>query len=192
MTNNSHIARKVQFHQVIKNFDYDQIVDWAIELIQSGHETINTLILASFSKPVSSEEIIPYLQKVIAELNLEEKQGEKAIFELIHCYMHEIIVDINIRSNLTHLYDFSFEYDDDGNPKYDLLEFSLLYYTWNDLDETGFDYYFYELTLDTIEPFIKNKAQQWIDNHPLEKTFQHSANYNSLNQVIEIKQFKNS
>lgn len=149
----------LQWHNGIENFDYNPVIDWAIELIRNGIETDNVLILASFSKPVDRTEIKPYITRALKELNLTEKYGEYSIIANAHYYLEQILNDCEIRKNLTKLYEICLNADMDSR----LMPFYLLYHGWDELEQIGGNYYFEGADLNNIEKVIKEQAQIWID-----------------------------
>jgi hypothetical protein len=158
------ISKLVPYHHGIEHFNSDLTVDWAIDLIESGIETDNVLMLASFSKPVDSVEIRPYVSAVLADLDLEEKEGGEAIFALIEHYLSRIIIGDSIRGYLTLLYDLFLEKDGfNNNDNFGLMPFYLLYHGWSELEDVGVNYYFEGANLDNIEDVTKGQAQIWID-----------------------------
>lgn len=159
-----HRFRLVPYHKGIEHFNYDLTVDWAIDLIERGIETDNVLMLASFSKPVDSVEIRPYVSAVLADLDMGEREGDEAFLELIHYYLKHILNDNSIRGYLTKLDDLYFEKDCFNNDdKYGLASFYLLYHGWEELEDVGTNYYFEGADLNNIEDIIKEQARIWID-----------------------------
>ncbi len=152
-------GKLIQCHSSIESFNYDLAVDWAIELIRQGKETENILMLASFSKPVDSNEIRNYVSAVLDDLKLEEKQGEAAIIGKIHFDLVEILNGISIRINLESLFKLCPAYEQ----KYGLTAFYFLYLAWHNLDAIGMSFYYEGATLENIEGILKKEAQNWID-----------------------------
>ena len=72
MINRQNISSLIRFHNGIEQFNYDLTVDWAIDLLKSGIETDNIFMLASFSKPVNSDEVKPYLSAVLNDLKIDK------------------------------------------------------------------------------------------------------------------------
>ena len=56
MTTHEKYTELLPWHRGVEHFDYGPVIDWAIELIRNGQETENVLILASFSKPIDSND----------------------------------------------------------------------------------------------------------------------------------------
>lgn len=155
----------IQCHLSIDYFDYDFAVDWAIDLIRQGKETENILMLASFSKPVDSNEIRSYVSAVLDDLKLEEKHGEAAITSKIYFELAEILNGISIRKNLESLYKLCLAYDHN----YGLSPFYFLYYAWLELVEIRVNFYYEGANLENIEALLKKEASDWIDKFSNEK-----------------------
>lgn len=49
----SDLTSKMLAYQYLKDFNIDQVIDWAIEMLQKGYETPSLLILAGISKPTN-------------------------------------------------------------------------------------------------------------------------------------------
>ena len=161
MKNPINISTLIQSHKGVANFDYDLTVDWAIELLRSGIETENIYMLASFSKPVDSREIKPYVSAVLKDLNLVENEGNDAVISKIKYHLVEIIHDHAIRSNLKEIYNICIQ---NGYPD-DLMKFYLLYNAWDELDSMDVNFYYDGATKSNIEEIIKDKARNWLDEN---------------------------
>ncbi len=157
----------LQWHQAIESFNYDLVVDWALSCLEQGVETENILILASFSKPVDSYEIKPYVSAAISDLDLEEKYGEYSIVANVHYHLAFILDDIEPRRNLGRVYELCLEADS----KFGLGIFYSLYHGWSSLEEDGYNYYYEGATLENINELLKKEAKEWIDEyiHGIEK-----------------------
>jgi len=165
MLNLEKYTETLRCHHGIEYFDYNPVIDWAIELIKNGIESENVLILASFSKPVDREEIKPYVTAALKELNLTEKYTAYSVDASVHYYIEQILNDCEIRKNLCLLHTLYIE----SNNKDSLNAFYLLYECWGDLEQTGENYYFEGVDLDNIEEALKTEAQIWMDNYLSEK-----------------------
>jgi len=49
----SPLTYKVVAYQSVSDYDMDECVDWAIEMIELGYDTENLIILAGLTKPVN-------------------------------------------------------------------------------------------------------------------------------------------
>lgn len=159
------IIRLIQSHKEFEHFDYSKAVDWAIDLIRQGKETNNVLMLASFSKPIDRFEIGPYVSNVLKDFGLEELDHKSAVIATTHFHLNEILNDREIRMNLRSLYQLCVDNDHDSG----LINFYLIYHSWDELEEIGVNYYFEGADLDNIEEVLKNEAKKWIDKNVLGK-----------------------
>ena len=161
MTDEQHILRLIQSHKELEHFDYSKAVDWAIDLIRQGKETDNVLMLASFSEPIDRFEIRPYVTNVLNDFRLEELDYKSAVIAKTHYNLNEILNDRQIRKNLQSLYQLCV----DNNYESGLMNFYLIYYGWDELEEIGVNYYFEGADLDNIEEILKKEARKWIDKY---------------------------
>lgn len=180
--NHDSYTNHLQWHRAIPAFDYDDVIDWAMGQMEKGVESENIMILASFSKPVSSYDIQPYVYEALQELGLEEKYADYSVKANVQYHLEQILHDYNIRKNLSAVYNlFSFDQDE-----YNLYPFYLLYHAWNQLDEIHENYYVEHATLDNIESILKYESQIWLDAH-----IHGSKNYQSSILGSHTQQIKN-
>ena len=155
------LTMKIRCHRAVGPFDYDITVDWAIDLIKSGKESDNILMLASFTKPVDSQEIKPYVSAVLTDLYLKELTENEDPIEYFQFYMLEIIAERNIKANVDELFDFCLQYDH----SFGLTKFYLLHFAWEDLVYSYENHYYDGATLDNIEQLAQEEAQKWINEY---------------------------
>ena len=149
------------WHKGVDHFDYGPVIDWAIELIRNGQETENVLILASFSKPIDSDEIRPYVTGALKELGLKEKYEAYSSVAQVHYALEQILADVNVRKHLTDLYQLSLE----SNFEPGLNPFYLLYHAWSSLELDGINYYYEDVTLENIKEALNQEAEWWVDKY---------------------------
>lgn len=154
-------TRLMQWHSAIELFDYNLAVDWAIELIRKRKETENILILASFSKPVDSDEIKLYVSGALNDLNLEEKYGTYSLRANAHYYVELILDKIELRLNLRKLYKMYIN----SRREAELVIFFLLHHAWLNLEADEWNPYYKGATLENIETVIMKEARNWIDKY---------------------------
>ena len=147
------------WHKGVDHFDYGPVIDWAIELIRNGQETENVLILASFSKPIDSDEIRPYVSGALKELGLKEKYEAYSSVAQVHYALEQILADVEVRKHLTDLYQLSLE----SNFEPGLNPFYLLYHAWSSLELDGINYYYEGVTLENIKEVLNQEAEWWVD-----------------------------
>lgn len=148
----------VRCHRFWKNFDYQLAIDWAIELIRSGTETENVLILAACSASDSHYENSACVSAALRDLNLTEYDEETAMRVRIQSHVSQILNDNDIRGHLHALYRIAMETQlrDDLRPLY------FLYHAWDELDEMGTDHY-YGTRKETVLADVKKEANIWMD-----------------------------
>ena len=155
----SDLTYKVVANTVDPSFNSDECVDWAIEMLELGHETESLLILAGLSKPTNHFEMTDYLRRALKELGLEEKTGDEGIFSHSKYYIHKIANGENVKQNLKNIRLFceTKEYEKS------IFNFYLLYWAWDDLNY-GNEYqsYWPEADKNNIESITIEMAKKWI------------------------------
>lgn len=151
----------VQAHKCDGHFNYNLVVDWAIEQLEQGMETPNMLMLASFGSPFEIREISPYIAAALKDLGLQEIDGDDAVNAIIRYYATEILLNHSLRSNLQHLHKLALEYDQE----FGLVPFYCLYYAWNDLEQEGYNFYYDGATLENIESILQKEASDWLKSN---------------------------
>lgn len=159
--NHKQYTKHLQWHRAIPDFDYDQVIDWAMDLLSKGIESEHILILASFSKPVMKSDIQPYVYGALQELGLEEKYANYSVKANVQYHLEQILQGNNVRKNLSAIYNL-FSFDED---ELNLYSFYLLYHAWDQLEEINENYYIEDATLDNIESILKEESQIWLDTH---------------------------
>lgn len=151
----------IQSHRGTTNFNYDLVVDWAIELLENNIETESILILASFSKPVDSREITNYLDSALEELNLPILTGEEALNGQVRYRLTQVLNDNKVRDQLTYLYNLTLESD----YKSELMPFYLVYHGWWEFEDLGANYYSKGQTVEQLQNELKEEALKWLNEH---------------------------
>ncbi|WP_316787706.1 hypothetical protein [Pedobacter frigoris] len=146
-------------YRELQDFNSDQIVDWAIEMLALGHETPSILILAGISKPTNFFETEKYLLDALRELGMLIPERHEAILGYCKYFIEQISKAISVRYNLNKLYKIAQTTLDDNV----VFDFYLFYWAWSDLDygETYQDYV-PEATKYNIETLLINKAKEWL------------------------------
>lgn len=192
MTDTKDTYELIRYHNGIKGFNYDLVVDWAIHLMNEGNETDNVLMLASFSKPVSSIEIKPYLSAVLKDMGIEEREGVEAIRVYIHFYLRKILKDESVKDNLNHLYQLFIDEEFISTKSKDLglKPFYLLYHAWSCLEEIGENFYYEGVHLGNIKAVTKKEAKRWIDKYILGIAESKEEIYSTSQLLVKNKEKK--
>lgn len=158
----SDLTYKIVAFSEIPNFNTDESVDWAIDMIKSGHETEHILILAGLTKPTNYFETIKYLKSALHECNLPEKTGEEGIVSYAFYYIKQIANCVDVKENLAKICQYCINTD---YPK-SIFDFYLLYWAWGDYDwGNAIQSYWPDATKDTIEKIVIDQARTWIHNN---------------------------
>lgn len=166
MDAHKYVKSLIPYHLAIEDFKYDAVVDWATDMVGQGNESESVLMLATFSKPVSTYEIRPYIRAYLQEQGLQEGEGEAAFWALIRYYVEEILAGREIRKVINSLYELYFHQNRFGPKKeFGLMEFYLLQYAWDDLQFQPTTEYYEHATLGNIKSICKEKAQEWLEKY---------------------------
>ena len=154
------LTYKIAAYKEIDNFNTDDCVDWALELLSQGIETPNLLILASLSKPTNHFETIPYLVETLNELGIETLKGENAIVSYCYYYINQIRNDCEVKSNLYKVCQFCIDHNYDKK----VYDFYLLYWAWNDFDYgESITHYWDNADKNNINTIVIKTASDWIE-----------------------------
>ncbi len=104
------MVENIQWHQVLKDFDYDATVDWAIELIEEGADKESILMLASLSKPVDKYEAREHVVWVLRDLGIEEKYSEYSYEGNAHFFVEALISEKEFDGPLEELSLLGYDY----------------------------------------------------------------------------------
>jgi len=158
----SDLTSKMLAYRYLKDFDIDQSIDWAVDMLSLGYETPSLLILAGISKPANFFEAEKYLLSSFDELGFALPEEHEAIVRYCRTFIEKIAKSIDVKRNLKalHTTGLAFDYE---KP---IFDFYLLYWAWGDLDygETYQDYV-PEATKDNIEKIVTNKAIVWLQDN---------------------------
>src|SRR6188768_4047904 len=97
MKRTADLTNKILAYRELKNFDFNDAIDWAIEMLLLDYETPSLLILAGLSKPVYSFETENYLLSSLKELNLQIPERHEAILNYCKDFIREISASENVK-----------------------------------------------------------------------------------------------
>ncbi len=155
----SDLTYKVVAFPEIQNFNTDECVDWALEMVFLGHDTQTLLMLAGNAKPTNYFQTVDYLKQALKELNLEVLYGDKAILSYSSYYIKKISQSENIRENLKKVYQLR----QSRNYEQSIYNFYLLYWAWDDFDY-GNEYspYWENANSRNIQTIVVDTAIKWL------------------------------
>ncbi|MDA6072534.1 hypothetical protein NJT12_23205 [Flavobacterium sp. AC] len=141
-----------------KYLNIDLIEDWAIELINSGYESEAIYNLACFYKPIDCDEVRPYLEAVLSELNLTTKNKVESQKSHIRYFLNKVVKYDDVRGNLKRMLYLYCDFTVDQ----DIIDLYVLDDAWNDLIVGKVNWYYKDVTLDTVEQQVIVTAQKWL------------------------------
>ena len=153
---------KIVAFSEIPNFNADECVDWAIEMISLGHESPSLYILAGLNKPTNYFETVEYLTAALAELHLKVKASNEGILSYSSYFIEKIANGDNVKENLKEVYKYSQSRDFEKL----IYDFYLLYWAWDDLDygnET--QEYWPDANKENINSIVMTTANKWVNEN---------------------------
>jgi hypothetical protein len=158
----SDLTYKVVAYSDLATVNGDDCVDWAIEMLQLGHETPSLLILAGLSKPTDQFEVRNYLKSALDELALAEKTGDDATLSYSSYYINKICRGEDVKRNLEMVYEFCKARDYEKL----IFDFYLLRWAWADLDYgNNYQSYWPDAHKANIERIVIETASKWISDN---------------------------
>ncbi len=155
----SDLTYKVVAYSDLTTVNGDDSVDWAIEMLQLGHETPSLLILAGLTKPTNQFEVRDYLKRALDELELDEKTGDDATLSYCSYYILKISRGEEVKRNLAAVYEFCRASDYEKN----IFDFYLLHWAWDDLDHgEEYNHYWPDANRYSIKQIVIDVAKKWI------------------------------
>ncbi|WDF68674.1 hypothetical protein PQ465_20555 [Sphingobacterium oryzagri] len=144
------------------NRDIDQIwVDWAFEMLATGFETENLIILAGESPPFNQFQIQEIANKVLTELQLDYSDKDQTIKNYAcHLIKQSIDDQLDKRKVLDILKNICIELDYEEY----LYDFYLLYYAKEDLSYSENQWYWEGATRENIDKIITDYFINWKAN----------------------------
>lgn len=141
----------------------EQCVDWAIDLLASGHEEMPVCRLAAKSRPYNSFEIASLRDQILQMLGLSDLTAD----ECLVIYARELLLaalndDLPIREALERIRDLYNANDCQS----ELHDFYLLYWAWDDLDSEDQTFHWPSADRRNIERITRDVALKFISCNP--------------------------
>ncbi|SNA74739.1 hypothetical protein [Flavobacterium psychrophilum] len=161
----SDLTYKIVAFSEIENFNSDDCIDWAYEMLLLENYSESLFILAGISKPSQYFEVKKYLKKALNELNIKALDKEDAILSYSTYYIKKIAKSENIEQNLKLIHTFCQDNDENSN----IFDFSMLYWAWDDF-KYGEEYthYWENANRHNINEIIIEVAKKWLSKNEKE------------------------
>ena len=159
MNKNSSLTSKILAYKELPDFDMNEAIDWAVDMLTLGYETPSLLILSGLTTPTNFFEAENYLIGSIKELGFIIPERKEAILQYCKSFIEKIVNREDVKGNLYQLYRVARIVDDNH-----LLDFYLLYWAWGDLDY-GLEYphYWDGATPNNIEQIVIEQAKKYLN-----------------------------
>jgi hypothetical protein len=158
----SELTYKVVAHAAFEEFEYDDCVDWAVEMLQLGYDTPALLLLAGITKPANPFEMPKYVDEALNETGLKKKSGDEAALSYCCYYIKKLLESNDVKYDLITLCRKCY----DASRENYVAAFEGLNDDWDLLKDGIYEsMYFGSLRLDNVENETKNDAQKWLDEY---------------------------
>ncbi|MCE3227451.1 MAG: hypothetical protein K0S32_2002 [Bacteroidetes bacterium] len=156
----SPLTDKMVCFKEIPNFNSEDCVTWAYDMLQLGYDSPSLVILAGFNKPLNYFEVTSYLTESLDELNIPIKEGEEAVSGYLRYLIREISLGNKIKDNLYLI--VLYVYQNDLDELY--FDFLCLNWAWGDITY-GYDYtdYWPGANKNNINSIVQKVAGKWME-----------------------------
>ncbi len=138
----------------------ENVVDWAIEMIETGYESANLYMLAGETKPFNQFEMRDLTDKVLQDLHLSYSDKNKVAQDYAHSLINASIQNpATYFETLEKLKEIYLTLDMDA----EYTNFYSLYFAKDDLNYSEHQWYREGATRENIDAIIKNEFQKFID-----------------------------
>ena len=160
----SELTYKVVAYGYMNRLNSDDVISWALDMLDLGFTAQSLYIIASISKGASLYEVEPYLKQSMLELGLKRKSGTDALISFCRYYVNEIDNLRNVRSNVKTLSEICVE----ENYAEDIYDFYKLNCAWIDYEydpNYPFNHFWEGATAKNIERICIQEAEKWLDEY---------------------------
>ena len=140
----------------------EEWIDWALEMMQAGFETENLIILAGVSPNLNRFEFNDIVNRALKELSLDGFVKD----EIIQGYIYYLI-DQALSLKMSNKLVLSIIRDlcRDKDYSEELLDFYLLAYASEELDDLGIQFYWDDADKNNIDAIVHTKFQDWKNKY---------------------------
>lgn len=137
-----------------------ECVDWAVSMLEKGHDGHNLAILAGMSPPFSHFEVADHRDRALRELGLSDTSDDAAIATYTAEQLRRALKgEVDFLPTLEIIKDLSIARDQGDK---DLHDFYLLYFAYSDLLESEHQWYWPDATRENIVGIIRKRAEAFL------------------------------
>ena len=160
----SDLTYKVVAYGYVGRLNSDEVIDWALDMLDLNHTAPSLYILASIKGGSPFYEVQPYLEDAISELGLIRKSDDEALVSYCRYYVHLIANNQNVRENVKTLCDICIHeaYADE------IYDFYSLHFAWMDYEydpNYPYSHYWDGATAKNIKRICIEQAEKWLDQY---------------------------
>ncbi len=157
------LTYKMIGHSVVESFDYNECVDWAIQMLQAGHETRSVIQLAGTATPTDYFETENRLNAALDELQIGTATEENAIVAYATYHVLQLKARKDMLLNLSRLSELAFLQEESYHR---MSDFSLLHDAWTHIDDLFYaQLYWPNVNENNIEDITVETADAWLKEH---------------------------
>jgi len=136
-----------------------ECVDWAISMLEQGHDGHYLTMLAGTSPPFNHFEVADYRDRSLRELRITDISDEAAVaaFSAEHLRL-ALAGEADLIATVTFIKDLCIARDYQG----DIYDFYLLYFAYTDLQESEVQWYWEGATRENIVSIIRDRAEVFL------------------------------
>lgn len=160
----SDLTYKVVAHGYVSSLNSDEVIDWALDMLDLNFTTSSLYILASIEKGSPFYEVLPYLEEAILELKLKRQIDDDALVSYSRYYVNQIAKDQNVRDNIKKLSNICIQegYADE------IFDFYSLNFAWMDYEsdrDYSYSHYWEGATGTSIQRICIEQAELWLNKY---------------------------
>jgi hypothetical protein len=164
MTRQIPSTKEILAWRVLNRSINESWVDWAVSMLQAGHDTLHLAILAGEAEPFNQFEMVAIVDKALVELGCDWSDKETVFKDYVADFLRRMLTgEITSRDALRPLMELCIELD---YPSY-LHKFYLLYFAQDDLRTSEVQWDWPDATRENIEETIRQHTTQWLQENKL-------------------------
>ena len=137
-------------------------IDWAVSMLQAGHDTTHLAILAGMTPPFNQFEMVALVDKVLRELGRDWADRESVVKDYAVELLEKMLRhEVNSADAMCTLSDLCIELQ---YPPF-LMDFYRLHFAQEDLRTSEVQWYWPDATRANIENIIHEYTSRWIQKN---------------------------
>lgn len=149
---------KVLINKVLPYESVEAWKDWALEMMEAGFETEHLILLAGLSTDVNHFKLDEIIRNALKELSLDAMPEKEIVYGYVYYLVDQALSSkMSTKAVLGTLRDLCRDRDYDK----ELLNFYLLAYAQQELEEAGEQFYWEGANNDNMDTIINTEFLEW-------------------------------